>query len=163
MGRIGIVQQLRSDITAGDFNVVALVADQSSCDWAYSVGLSSSHGHPELLIVGLEAALAGSIIEVVGRSVAAGHRIAPGDVVQPAESLALETCRVDDLWLARGAWFDLGREVMLGWGQRWPQTIQLLWADVNGAYPCIPGDPAWLNRQPLLSSEARETSAGLSG
>lgn len=163
VGRAGIIQQLRSDIRAGEFNVVALVADQSSCDWAYSVGLSGCFGHPELLMVGMEASLAGMVIEDVGRAVAEGLRIVPGDSIEAAGSLVLETCSVDNIWLAQGAWFDLGREVMLGWGERWPETIQLLWPDAEGVYPCVPGDPAWLLTQPLLASAARESSAGLTG
>ncbi|MGB6058468.1 MAG: DUF4262 domain-containing protein [Microthrixaceae bacterium] len=163
MGTSEVIEQLRSDIRDGEFNVAALVADQSSCDWAYSIGLSLSYGHPELLIVGLEASLAGVVVDMLGRAVGEGLEIAAGSRIEASDSLVLETCTVDKLWLAQGAWFDLGREVMLGWGQRWPETIQLLWPDAEGVYPSVPGDPEWLLTQPLLASAARESSAGLTG
>ncbi|MGB3412905.1 MAG: DUF4262 domain-containing protein [Microthrixaceae bacterium] len=163
MGTSEVIEQLRSDIRDGEFNVAALVADQSSCDWAYSIGLTLSYGHPELLIVGLEASVAGMVVDMLGRAVAEGLKISPDDRIEAADSFVLEACTVDELWLARGAWFDLGREVMLGWGQRWPDTIQLLWPDADGVYPSVPGDPEWLLTQPLLASAARESSAGLTG
>lgn len=158
-----VIEKFRRDISEGEFNVAALVADQSSCDWAYSIGLAGSYDHPELLIIGLEASLAGMVIEVLGRGVADGRRISAGETVEAADFLLLEARSVDSLWLSQGAWFDLGREVMLGWGQRWPETIQLLWADADGAYPSVPGDPEWSFRQPLLASEARQSRAGLTG
>lgn len=151
---------MREDIRDGNFNVAALVADQSSCDWAYSIGLSASFGHPELLIVGMEASLAGMVVESLGRAVAGGLTIESGQAIEAADSLILEACSVDPLWLGQGAWFDLGREVMLGWGERWPETLQLLWADADGDIPSVPGDPTWLLRQPLLASDVRESSAG---
>jgi hypothetical protein len=59
---------------------------------------------------------------------------------------------VDDLWCGLGDWFNLGREVMSTWGGRWPESIQLTWADADGHYPQEAGDPRWSMRQPLLAA-----------
>jgi hypothetical protein len=142
----------RTDIALGGYSVAAIIADETGCDWAYSIGLHHSFGHPELLVVGLEAPLAGAVIEVVAREVADGRRIAGGDDVTVAGVLQLRASEVDDLWCGLGDWFNLGREVMSTWGERWPESIQLIWSDEDGSYPERPGDPTWSLRQPLLAA-----------
>lgn len=142
----------RADIALGGYTVAAIIADETSCDWAYSIGLHHSFGHPELLVVGLEARIAGAIIEVLSAEVAAGRRIEAGEDVVLEETLRFRTHLVDDLWRGLGDWFNLGREVMSTWGGRWPDSLQLIWSDAEGRYPERPGDPTWSLRQPLLSA-----------
>src|SRR5690606_23124885 len=131
----------RTDIQLGGDTVAAIIADETGCDWAYSIGLHHSCGHPELLVVGLEAPLAGAGIEVLANEVGAGRRIAHGDEVGLDGGLQFRAHRVDDLWCGLGDWFNLGREVMATWGERWPESIQLTWADADGKYPEEAGDP----------------------
>jgi hypothetical protein len=145
-----IIEVFSEDIEAGGFNVAALVADQTGCDWAYSVGLHKIHDHPELLIVGLDATIGGAVIELLGREVAEGRRLEQGSTVVLMDRFELQVREVDPLWLGRGDWFDLGRAVMEHWGERWPPTLQLIWPDADGEYPLRPGDPRWSLRQPLL-------------
>ncbi len=147
-----IIDLFRRDIDAGGFNVAALVADDSGCDWAYSIGLHRCHDHPELLIVGLDAPIAGAVVEVLGKEIAEGRTLVEGAPVRLQGGLELHVRAVDDLWLERGEWFDLGREVMSHWGERWPRTLQLVWSDASGAFPQRPGDPEWTLRQPLLAA-----------
>jgi hypothetical protein len=146
-----IIDLFREDIDAGSFNVAALVADDTGCDWAYSVGLHRCHDHPELLIVGLDAPIAGAVIEVLGKEIGEGRRLTEGTAIRLLGGLELQVRSVDELWLARGDWFELGREVMSHWGERWPETLQLVWSDASGAFPEHPGDPSWSFRQPLLA------------
>jgi hypothetical protein len=142
----------REDIALGGYTVAAIIADETGCDWAYSIGLHHSFGHPELLVVGLEAPLAGAIIEVLASAVAAGRRIDAGEDVLIEGALQFRAHEVDELWCGLGDWFNLGREVVSGWGARWPRSLQLIWADAEGEYPQRPGDPRWSLRQPLLSA-----------
>lgn len=142
----------RADIATGGFTVAAILADSTECDWAYSIGLHHSFGVPELLVVGLDAPVAGAVIEVIGNQVAAGRRLEHGDEVPIDGGIVFRASLVDDLWCSMGDWFVLGREVMAGWGLRWPPTIQLTWADEHGRFPERPGDPRWSLRQPLLSA-----------
>lgn len=140
----------RRDIEAGGYSVAAIVADETGCDWAYSIGLHHTMGHPELFLVGLGAPLAGAIIEMVADEVVAGRRIDPGTSLVLEGGLELRAHAVDALWCGLGDWFNLGREVVSAWGERWPASIQLTWSDVDGTFPERPGDPNWTLRQPLL-------------
>lgn len=147
-----IIQLFRDDMDAGGFNVAALVADETGCDWAYSIGLHHCFDHPELLIVGLNAPIAAAIIEVLGKDISEGLRLDGGEPVRLDGGLRLQVREVDPLWLGRGDWFELGRAVMERWGARWPETLQLVWSDADGRFPERPGDPQWSLRQPLLAS-----------
>src|SRR5690606_30743557 len=44
------IEICRTDIALGGFSVAAIIADETGCDWAYSIGLHHSFGHPELLL-----------------------------------------------------------------------------------------------------------------
>jgi len=140
----------RIEIQAGSFNVAALLADETGCDWAYSIGLKHSFNHAELLVVGLDASIAGAVIELLGEEISQGRELGAGDTVELAGGMNLQVREVDPLWLARGDWFELGRAVMESWGERWPDTLQLVWSDADGEFPAVPGDPDWSLRQPLL-------------
>lgn len=146
------LQACRDDIEAGGYTVAAIVGDSTGCDWAYSIGLNRSFDHPELVVVGLEAPFAGAVIEVISRRIAEGERFIPGSTIALDGGLEFRLHLVDPLWCSRGDWFVLGREVMATWGERWPTSIQLTWADANGAFPEHPGDPEWTFRQPALFS-----------
>lgn len=146
------LEACRADIAAGGHSVAAIVGDESGCDWAYSIGLTRSYDHPELVVVGLEAPFAGAVIEVLSRRVAEGERLIPGSTVSVEGGLEFRLHLVDPLWCSRGDWFVLGREVMSIWGERWPTSIQLTWPDANGSYPDQGGVADWQFRQPVLFS-----------
>lgn len=146
-----MIEECRAEIDQGGFTAAAIVGDGGGCDWAYTIGLHRSHGHPELLIVGLEAQLAGAVLQVLGSEVAEGRRIEPGSV-EVEGGMDLHCHEVDPLWCSHGDWFVLGRAVMDSWGLRWPPTLQLTWPDAAGCYPEDPGESRWMLRQPLLFS-----------
>lgn len=146
-----IIDTFISDIESGEFTVAALIGDDHRCDWAYTVGLDRCLGHPELVIVGLEADFGGALLELLGNQVADGLQIRPGDEVEVIDGLVLRARTVDPIWRSMGEWFTLGQTVMAWWGLRWPETLQLLWPDGNGQYPTTSGDPRWILEQPMLS------------
>lgn len=150
MGSFEVVESFRQDIAEVGYTVAAVTGDRTGCDWAYSVGLHHTHGHPELIMVGVDAPLAGAIIQALGDRVCAGVDLRDREdvVVGP---MALRFQQVDDLFCSQGDWFNLGREVVSGWGERWPATLQVVWADDAGRFPQESGDPAWFLRQPLLA------------
>ncbi|MCB1256458.1 MAG: DUF4262 domain-containing protein [Microthrixaceae bacterium] len=148
-----IINTFSTDIENGEFNIAALIGGDGACDWSYSVGLHRCFGHPELLIVGLDAGFTGAILELLGTEVAQGRVIQPGEEVTVIDGLVMRTHLVDPLWRSMGEWFALGQAVMSRWGAKWPDTIQLLWADDSGRYPERLGDPYWMLRQPLLSAQ----------
>lgn len=151
MGAFEVVETFRHDIDDAGYSVVALTGDVTGCDWAYSIGLHRTCRHPELIVVGLEAPLAGAIVEAFADRVVAGVDLRERDDVAIGP-IALRFVPVDDLFRSQGDWFNLGREVVSGWGQSWPETLQVVWADEHGRFPEQSGDPAWFLRQPLLSA-----------
>lgn len=147
----GLIRQIVEEIESGDFAVAALDAGDGACDWAYTIGLHRSYGHPELIVVGLDCDIAGALLDMIGHRVAEGLVLGPHEEYEVAEGFVVGTAPVDHIWLARGEWFVLGRVIMDTWGLRWPTTLQLVWADASGARPEIPGEPEWMLRQPLLN------------
>ena len=148
----GMIEDCRSEVEAGGFTVLALAGDDSGCDWAYSVGLDRNFGHPELMIVGLDAPLAGVVVELLATKVAEGTSLGAGGRVVMDGGLELRVAEVDPLFRAQGDWFVLGREILSRYGTRWPRSLQLVWSDPMHGFPERPGDPRWLVRQPVLFS-----------
>jgi hypothetical protein len=52
---------------------------EGSPQWAYTMGLSAGHGHPELLVCGLDFSLAMRVLNAVAARIASGSAIRPGD------------------------------------------------------------------------------------
>lgn len=145
-----VVQDCCDEVTAGGFTVAAIVGDEHGCDWAYTIGLDLSFGHPELLIAGLDARVAGALLDLLGGEVADGRTIGANTVLRLDGGLELRARGIDPIWCARGDWFNLGRQVMGELGRRWPASLQLIWPDADGRFPETSDDPGRLLRQPLL-------------
>lgn len=148
-----VVRACRSDLEGVGWTVAAVTGDVTGNDWAYTVGLDQHHGHPELLLVGLPAPLAGAVVQTLAEWVASGARLPVGAELTVGP-LRLRAVAVDDLFLSHGDWFNLGREVMAEYGRRWPATVQLLWADDRGRFPAMDAPPGALRRQPVLAVAA---------
>ena len=148
----GMIDECRRELDHGGFTVAALVGDELGCDWAYTIGLHRSFGHPELTLVGLGAPVAGAVLELLGARIAAGEVLAAGQELTMDGGLEFRVRSVDPLFCAHGDWFILGREVMACWGERWPASLQLVWCDGDHVFPEHPVAPQWQTRQPLLFS-----------
>jgi hypothetical protein len=149
MEGIDVVASCHRDMEEIGFSVAAVTGDVTGCDWAYTVGLHRSFGHPELVLVGLPAPLAGGLVQIVGEQVATGRTVEAGAEWRVGP-LRVRGTVVDDVFLSHGDWFNLGREVMAELGLRWPSTLQLLWADEDGTFPDDAPPEEWILRQPLL-------------
>lgn len=151
MRSFDLVESCRRDLEEAGFSVAAVTGDVTGCDWAYTVGLDLTLGHPELVVVGLPAPLAGGVVEILAQLVRSGERLEAGQELQLGP-LRLRIVDVDEVFCAHGDWFNLGREVMAAWGRRWPRTLQVLWADAAGGFPDDDADGAgWGLRQPVLA------------
>lgn len=146
----GLIEDCRREVDEGGFFVMALIGDELGCDWAYTIGLHHNHGHPELLVAGLDAELCGAALELLGNRVVAGERVEDGAHVTVEGGLALEARTVDPLFASCGDWFVLGREVMSRWGQRWPESLQLVWSDDAPTIDLNGVGATGAARQPLL-------------
>lgn len=160
MGAFQVVQTFRRDIEETGYTVAAITGDVSGCDWAYSVGLHHSFGRPELIVVGIDAPLAGAVVQALADKVAGGAELRSGGEAAIGP-MRLRFREVDDLFCSQGDWFNLGREITAEWGERWPATLQVVWADAGGTFPDRSDDPAWFLRQPLLVRREPERSRRL--
>lgn len=151
MGAHEVLNSFTQDIDEIGYGVAAIIGDVTGCDWAYSVGLTHSFDHPELIVVGVDAPLAGAIIQGLADKVAGGIdlRHQPSARIGP---MCVRFEEVEDLFCGQGDWFNLGREVMAEFGERWPDTLQVVWADADGRFPeDDEHDREWFLRQPLLA------------
>ncbi len=146
----GIINDCRQELDDGGFTVAALVGDELGCDWAYTIGLQRNFGHPELLVVGLDAPVAGAVLELAGGQVASGRSIGVGDRWYLDGGFGFRARAIDPLFASHGDWFNLGREVMSLWGERWPTTVQLVWGEAGDGESGERGEADWSLRQPLL-------------
>ena len=146
----GVIEGIVEEIERGGFTVAAIAGDGTGIDWAYTIGLARNHGHPELVLVGVEAPLAGAVLQHLGDAVAAGRSMTDELVIDLRDGVEFRVRSVDELFLAHGDWFVLGRAVAEAWGGRWPATLQLIWREHEGDFPEEPGDRRWMLRQPLL-------------
>jgi hypothetical protein len=83
---------IHASILRYGWHVTAVVADRVSESWAYTIGLVG-FGHPELAVVGLEAEVAGGLLNALGGSARAGRRFEPGETV----AVSGRRCRIGEV------------------------------------------------------------------
>jgi len=68
------------DIRTEGFHITGVFAtkDETGPDWAFSIGLFHSFGHPEVVVFGLELKICMDIISGIGRGIAKGRRYEEG-------------------------------------------------------------------------------------
>ena len=142
--------QIHRDIARVGWHVVK-VRERTEADeppFAYTLGLTRTYGHPELMIVGLDLDDMHAVLNDLGDLVKAGRVFASMDEV--AEILEGCLCRIApvahsqlDMWVGQALEYYGNADVTL---------LQCLWPDRNGRFP---GDADFDERlsllQPLLS------------
>jgi hypothetical protein len=81
--------------TAG-WALVAVEADRTSATFAYTVGLTRFHGHPEILVSGMVPPLAAALLNDLARKVSVGNQFVPGQIVTEPGHDRLQFITVDD-------------------------------------------------------------------
>ena len=143
-------EQILRDIARVGWHVVKVLegAEDDEPPFAYTVGLTRSYGHPELMIVGLDLDDMHAVLNDLGDLVKAGRVFAPMD--QVAEILEGCLCRIAPvaqnrlaMWVGQALQFYGGAELTL---------LQCLWPDKHGRFPGDADFDEHLFRlQPLLS------------
>jgi hypothetical protein len=72
--------QQRRHIEEFGWSIVAVEKSPAQAAFAYTVGLTRFHGHPELLVTGLDERSAAGVLNHLGEQVRAGRRFAAGDL-----------------------------------------------------------------------------------
>jgi hypothetical protein len=119
--------------------------------YAFSVGLFLNYGHAEMVIFGLQASDAASIINGVRDRAAAGRSYAAGDncddiLTDRQVAFAEVPLRAYDTYLGTAIWF-------YGKCRRPFPCLQMVWPDREGRFPWQSGhDAALKQHQPVLKS-----------
>lgn len=127
--------------------VLCIPDDDEGPGFAYSLGLFETHGHPEVILVGLKTETMYGLVNHIGRRVKDGDRFEPG---MPCEGV-VDRFPVWFLPVARENY----REYLgyAGWYYRGPDfpALQCVWPDKTGRFPWDAGvHPGMATRQPLL-------------
>ena len=142
---------IAAEIEAVGFAVVLVTAEGDEPGHGFTIGLTGSHGHPELIVVGLDdgqqAGPAHALLDALAERVADGERFADGETRD--DLLVGYPCVLRSVAPEQHAEW-------LGAALHWygPQAfdcLQVVWPDASGRFPWDPDvDPRMRTRQPLL-------------
>ena len=144
------VGELAADVATHGWIVMRISADSPGPDFAYSIGLVRTYGHPEIIIVGLPMDVAHQIINDVGAAVRDGTRFKAGETSDAFFNGYDVTFRAVPEY-QYGAY--------LGWGRRFYgnsefPVLQLVYPDPDGRWPWQEAvTPEFRELQPVLADE----------
>lgn len=143
--------QIRREIDANGYHIVIIRAEGDDPGYAFTLGLASNHGHPELCCFGLDEGEQGGplheFLDAAATMVVEGTRfeagtLVPGLVERFEIAVRAVTPERRDEWLGFGARFHKNRGF---------ECLQLVWPDQTGRFPWESDcDPRVLAVQPLL-------------
>lgn len=114
---------------------------RTSPAFAYTVGLTRFHDHPELLVSGLTAEHSAGLLNELGRHVRDGHRFTAGDVIVSDSPHRYRVLRVNDprrLAVAQEIYSARGAVLVSG--------LQVVWSNHEGQWPW---DSTWVDGRRL--------------
>jgi hypothetical protein len=119
-------------------------------EWAYTVGLGHSYGHPEVLMIGLHHELTQTLLHNIAyrirnKGLSFRHGTATSDVIVGYECFFQ---RIDPAnygeWFAANSWF---------YGHDRFEAVQMLWPNGDGVYPWQnSANPHFKWLQPVLTA-----------
>lgn len=126
--------------------------DHRHVPWAYTIGLIERFDHPELVITGLDAVTAHSVLNAFGFEVKAGRRFdGLGELIEGVIHAPVRVMTVHRSHWA-GDRFNQwhGYYEWVGGRSPDPRALQVIWPAVDGAFPTDPGEEHAQVHQPLL-------------
>jgi hypothetical protein len=115
--------------------------------WAYSVGIWHTFRGPEFSVFGLSLYNMAAIVNVLGRRIADGVAIAPGDRLDDVSRCPFMIRPVHESWRATSL-FAVSDTI---YGYLRPSYLQIVWPDLTGRWPWERGfDARFGSLQPLL-------------
>lgn len=146
-------RELLDNVADFGWHVVGVEGEKNIPGWAYSVGFFKTFSHPEVVVFGLPADVADSMINLIGERIEGGERFEDGAEID--DLLQGVTCAlrpVLEKWyapfLGAATWFYKG----IGF-----PAVQCIWPDHEQHYPWdrkFRRD--WLWAQPLLFEESAD-------
>ncbi len=124
-----IRQERLKTIERHGWAVTAVTGDGTSVAFAYTIGLTRYHGHPELLVTGLDHTTAGPFLNGFAEQIRKGTRYAAGHILTKANGHRWQFAPVDDPTLLVDAQETYQSEAGAVPG------LQVIWSDHQGAGP----------------------------
>jgi hypothetical protein len=129
------------------WQISTIESDGYSPSFAYTIGLTKTYNHPELIILGLSTKLMGELLNIAGALIKNGHNITLNKEYD--DFLNGYNCKFIKIhkdyysdYLGYGIWFNNGKDF---------EAYQLVWPNKNGDFPWNKGDDEDLDiRQPIL-------------
>ena len=145
------VNELLAEVATHGWIVMRISADGPGPDFAYSIGLVRTYGHPEVIVVGLPLDVAQRIINDLGKAVRDGARFRAGEI---SDAFLKDY----DVTFRAVPGYQYG--AYLGWGRRvygdsdFP-VLQLIYPDRAGRWPWQDGVSLQFRAlQPVLADES---------
>ena len=142
-----INQRLMDDVARHGWHCVQVMEDKQGPGYSYTVGLYKTHGHPELVVIGLPPEVAHPVLGMAVDQIAKGH-VFRADA-RDSSLLEGNDCLIRSVlpgsyrqYLGMAVWFY--RESPASF-----PALQILWPDPEGRFPGQPEFSMGPN-QPLL-------------
>ena len=132
------------------WSVTSVSGDGTTAAFAYTIGLTRFHGHPELLTAGLPHSTAAQLLNGLAEQIRGGKRYAAGNVLIKPNGHRWQFIPVDDPTQLVDAQETYASEAGLVPG------LQVIWSDHDGHWPWQPGWTHGLARQPLYGRPPRD-------
>jgi Domain of unknown function (DUF4262) len=147
LGADTYMESIRDHIARVGWAVPAVYGDDQGPSWAYSVGIWHTHRGPELAMFGCPVDNMAGIINGLGRQIAEGVQIAPGDMVEGLCPYPLAIRPVHQSWRMTSM-FAVSDSF---YGYVRPPFLQIVWPDRRCRFPCERGfERRFEGHQPLL-------------
>ncbi|MBI3201310.1 MAG: DUF4262 domain-containing protein [Myxococcales bacterium] len=142
-------EKVVADVAEFGWHVIKVAADGTGPAFAFTIGLTKTFGHPEVIVFGLALDAMHSVLNNIGKLVREGRQFAH-DVVTDE---LLEDYPCHFLHVPRSAYREfLGYAIWFYKGDTF-DTVQCVWPDREGRYPWDAGVVEQVRRlQPLLGA-----------
>jgi hypothetical protein len=130
--RMQIFEKMERDIAALGFTVMAVFPSSKSHGFAYTIGLSESTGHPELVLFGLPLPVAHLVLSDIARLIKAGARYNDGDVIPEIVNMPLAIRSVEHEMASK---YTVQLFNMYPSAEAPPPVMQLVLPDTQGRFP----------------------------
>jgi hypothetical protein len=127
-------RKLLADVASHGWHIVGVDAHNNGPDFAFSVGLLYTLGHPEILIMGLKHSISAHLINDMGDAIRSGKRFEAGHYYNDiADGFPLAFVAIDQRYyrdhLGYALWFYRTLDF---------PVLQCLWPDKSGIFPWQP-------------------------
>lgn len=148
-------RQMLSDVAEFGWHWIGILEDEKGPQYAFSVGLFYSYGHPEIVIMGLEHSVASTILRDLAIQIKAGQVYRDGSIETDLISLPVQFRKVPSEF--NKEYFGSGRWFYQNLPDPFP-VLQMVWPDKDGLFPWVEGhDERFLDKQkPLYADSTTE-------